>query len=573
MDTSDFAVRLADKLIAQLKDGRSPWQKPWTNGQLFGPYNPTTGNRYRGVNIVALMATDFTDPRWMTYKQAQSHGWQVKRSEKSTQIQHWIWEEERVRLGENGQPELDGQGKPIKERRRLAKPKVIGAAVFNAQQIEGIPALEAKRDSEWNPIEQAEKLLKASNAKIQHSAQGGAFYRLATDTIHLPNQDRFRNAGDYYSTALHELGHWTGHPGRLDRNLRNSIGSAGYAREQLRAEIASLILGSELGIGYDPSQHASYLDHWIQILTETPKEILYAAAEAERISEYILRIEEQKPGKQETQKARQVKRDVALEERTYLAVPYDERDEAKALGARWDAVKKAWYIGPGVDPAKIAKWELRHQPEPTLDPRAEFAAVLRSIGGIVDGDHPIMNGEAQRIPAHDDKRGDRTIFYVAHLDGVANGYAENNRTKEVVRWKAGGQLLSQEAKAELLAQAAQKRYIRRQTEQQIYEATSRRLLEELRGPGCSLEKTEYHEAKRINATLGAPVRNGDVLVPGYDLQGKLWTVQYIKADGRKRFAKDSRKHGCFHVVGALNSAIALQNITISPIVVIAEGYA
>jgi putative DNA primase/helicase len=574
MDTSDFARRLADKLIAQLKDGTSPWQKPWIDGQAFGPYNPTTGNRYRGVNIVALMATDFTDPRWMTYKQAQSDGWQVKRGEKSTQIQHWIWEEERVRLGQNGQPELDSQGKAIKERVRLARPKVIGAAVFNAQQIEGIPPLEPKRDSEWNPIEQAEKLLKASNARIQHSAQGGAFYGLATDTIHLPNQDRFGSAGDYYSTALHELGHWTGHPERLDRDLKNPFGSVGYAREELRAEIASLILGSELGIGYDPSQHASYVDHWIQILTETPKEILYAAADAERISEYILCIEEkQKPEMLQAQGARQVKREIALEERIYLAVPYDERNEAKALGARWDAVKKAWYVGPEVDPAKLAKWELRHQPEPTLDPRAEFAAVLRSIGGIVDGDHPIMNGEAQRIPAHDDKRGDRTIFYVAHVDGVPNGYAENNRTKEVVRWKARGQLLSQEAKAELLAQAEQKRYVRRQAEQQMYDATSKRLSEELRDLGHSSETTEYHKAKQIDATLGAPVRNGDVLVPGYDSQGKLWTIQYIKADGTKRFAKDSRKHGCFHVVGAPNSAAALQKIAVSPVVVIAEGYA
>jgi len=123
MDTSDFAVRLADKLIAQLKDGTSPWQKPWKDGQAFGPYNPTTGNRYRGVNIVALMATDFTDPRWMTYKQAQRQGWQVKRGEKSTQIQYWIWEEERVRLGRNGQPELDDQGKLIKELVRLERPK------------------------------------------------------------------------------------------------------------------------------------------------------------------------------------------------------------------------------------------------------------------------------------------------------------------------------------------------------------------------------------------------------------------------------------------------------------------
>jgi putative DNA primase/helicase len=574
MDTSDFAVKLADKLIAQLKDGSSPWQKPWKDGQAFGPYNPTTGNRYRGVNIVALMATDFTDPRWMTYKQAQSHGWQVKRGEKAAQIQHWIWEQERVRLGENGQPELDSQGKPIRELVRLERPKVIGAAVFNAQQIEGIPALEAKRNLEWNHIEQAEKLLKASNARIQHSAQGGAFYRLATDTIHLPNQDRFSNAGDYYSTALHELGHWSGHPDRLDRDLENPFGSAGYAREELRAEIASLILGSELGIGYDPSQHASYVDHWIQILTESPKEILYAAADAERISEYILRIEErQKAGTQETHEARQAKRDLVLQERIYLTVPYDERNEAKALGARWDAVKKAWYIGPEVDPVKLAKWELQHQPEPTLDPRAEFAAVLRSIGGIVDGEHPIMNGEAQRISAHDDKRGERTIFYVAHGDGVPGGYAENNRTKEVVRWKARGQLLSQEVKAEMLAQAEQKRYTRRHAQQQMYEATSKRLSEEIRGLGFSSETTDYHKAKQIDARFGAPVRAGDLLVPGYDLHGKLWTVQYIKADGTKRFAKDSRKHGCFHVVGAPNSAVALQKIALSPVVVIAEGYA
>jgi putative DNA primase/helicase len=78
MNTSDFARRLADKLIVQLKEGTAPWQKPWVEGQSFGPYNPTTGNRYRGVNVLALLGSDFSDPRWMTYKQAQSHGWQVR---------------------------------------------------------------------------------------------------------------------------------------------------------------------------------------------------------------------------------------------------------------------------------------------------------------------------------------------------------------------------------------------------------------------------------------------------------------------------------------------------------------
>jgi putative DNA primase/helicase len=72
-------------------------------------------------------------------------------------------------------------------------------------------------------------------------------------------------------------------------------------------------------------------------------------------------------------------------------------------------------------------------------------------------------------------------------------------------------------------------------------------MEELRNNNSGVSQTAYHQAKQIEATPGVPVRNGDVLVPGYDAEGKLWTVQYIKEDGTKRFTKNSRKHGCFHV--------------------------
>src|SRR5271157_860546 len=320
----------------------------------------------------------------------------------------------------------------------------------------------------------------------------------------------------------------------------------------------------------DPPESPA-LHHWVQILTDTPKEILYAAADAERISDYILTIE-QKKEIQHTQEVGVMRENIPHAERTYLAVPYAERHEAKALGARWDTVKKAWYVGPEADREKIAKWESKHQPAPALDPRAEFAAVLRSIGAVVEGNHPIMNGEAQRIPATNDKCGELTIFYVAHEDGVPNGYAENNRTKEVVRWKVTGQHLSPEAKTDLAAQAEQKRYARKQAERELYEATAKRLAEEQQLNISGVDPMEYHKAKQIEMTPGAPVRNGDVLVPGYDVEGKLWTVQYIKEDGTKRFAKDPRKHGCFHVVGAPNGA-ALQKLALSPIVVISEGYA
>jgi len=161
------------------------------------------------------------------------------------------------------------------------------------------------------------------------------------DTIQLPTRERFAKPSGYYATALHELGHWTAHPDRLDRDLGNPFGSEGYAREELRAEIASLILGSELGIGFDPDRHAGYVDHWVQILTDTPKEIMYASADAERISEYILTIEQKRRYDISRRLGRREK-NIPHAERTYLAVPYAERHEARALGARWDAVKKAW---------------------------------------------------------------------------------------------------------------------------------------------------------------------------------------------------------------------------------------
>ena len=115
---------------------------------------------------------------------------------------------------------------------------------------------------------------------------------------------------------------------------------------------------------------------------------------------------------------------------------------------------------------------------------------------------------------------------------MANGYAENNRTKEVMRWKARGQGLSEEQKNELLAEAEKKRYERRQQERERFEATADRLSGELRSLPSGAEKTAYHEAKGIEPLPGAPVRNGDVLVPGYDVEGKYGRSSTSKRTGQ-----------------------------------------
>ncbi len=307
-----YHVQVAEKLIEQLKQGTAPWQKPWEPGNPNSmlPYNPVTGKRYKGINVIHLMAQSaergYTDPRWMTYKQAQSIGAYVRRGEKGTRIQYWKFTETRIKTDEEGKPVLDENGKPIKEEVKLERPQVFFATVFNAQQIEGLPPLEKeKREIRWNPIERAEAILKASEAKIYHDQSDRAFYRLSTDSIHLPAREQFPTAANYYSTALHELGHWTGHPSRLNRDLNHPFGSPEYAREELRAEIASMILGDELGIGYDPSQHAAYVGSWIEVLKKAPLEIFRAASAAEKIQAYILGLEPERERKLEQEKESQ----------------------------------------------------------------------------------------------------------------------------------------------------------------------------------------------------------------------------------------------------------------------------
>ena len=86
----DHYTRVAEKLIEKLKEGAAPWQKPFdAGGYGTPPMNPTTGKRYRGGNMIHLMLQDHRDPRWMTYRQAQEAGAQVKEGEKGTPIIYW----------------------------------------------------------------------------------------------------------------------------------------------------------------------------------------------------------------------------------------------------------------------------------------------------------------------------------------------------------------------------------------------------------------------------------------------------------------------------------------------------
>lgn len=272
-----FSDKVAESLIERIQAGTAPWQRPYEESlHSTLPMNPTTGKRYNGINSMWLSIMQPNgDPRWMTYRQAAEKGWQVRRGEKSTLIECWVFEKQE-------KDEKTGEKKWVRLDRPFWKP----GYVFHATQIDGLPELPVPKH-DWNPIERVEALLKESQADIRHEAGATPHYSLTKDRIVMPERGQFLDAGRYAATALHELGHWTGHPSRLNRSMAHAFGSPDYAREELRAEIASYLLGQELGIGHDPGQHDAYLGSWLAALRQDPREIFRACADAEKIVTHV----------------------------------------------------------------------------------------------------------------------------------------------------------------------------------------------------------------------------------------------------------------------------------------------
>src|SRR5271165_3940159 len=260
------------------------------------------------------------------------------------------------------------------------------------------------------------------------------------------------------------------------------------------------------------------------------------------------------------------------EERQYLVVPYAEREEAKAAGAKWDWREKLWYIGPEGTLVGVAKWlpgNAAAKVPAQTNPREEFAELLRQLGGDVTGDHPIMNGRTHRMATLDDDRGEKSLFYVAHSDGRPAGYAKNNRTGEEQRWKASAVIMSKE---QFAAIAAPGKLAEREADRAAtWEKTAERLRAQLETYPALSADYDYLQAKRIQLQPGVyQTARGSLAIPAYDADGKLWSVQYVNSDGSKRFARESRKDGCFHV---LCSTDPVADLSQAGAIVVAEGYA
>ena len=288
MQTSEYRKAVTERLIGMLESGTAPWQKPWDAGiaAMNRPHN-FNGRPYHGVNALMLWCTaidkGYEDPRWLTFKQVNKLGGHVNKGEKAQIVEYWQWEKE-VENPETGE----------KEKVPLEHPKVYRAAVFNADECTGLPKLR-RQAQKWSPVERAENIIAANGVPVTHNTDGSAFYSPGGDFICLPPRESFATVDAYYSTLLHEVGHSTGHPTRLNREFGGQFGSEGYAREELRAELASTFLCGELGIATTGSdeQHAAYVKSWVSALKNDYNEIFRAAADAEKICNYLYEREKE----------------------------------------------------------------------------------------------------------------------------------------------------------------------------------------------------------------------------------------------------------------------------------------
>lgn len=588
-----FRDRVVTEMIRHIEAGTAPWQKPWKPGEYREqPMNPTTGKNYRGMNAVWLEAHGYADPRWMTYKQAQSIGAQVRKGERGWQIEYWQRSETKPLLDASGKPVLGEDGKPKTTSYELERPRVFRTTVFNGSQIEGLEPHRPKTlDPAFQPLAEAEKLLAAGGVEIREDQHDRAFYRPSTDRIHLPQRDTFRGVEEYYATALHELAHATGHPSRLARDLSGGFGSENYAREELRAEMAAYMVNTSLGLGHNPERHAAYVGSWLQALKDDRNLLFQAARDAETIQTWItqpelrpelrqavearISMDQQQPVLSaampaQTGPAKEPALSPSLQtepgQRIWLAVPFKEKDAAKAAGARWDAKAKAWYAPPGINPEGLAQWlpkadQPRRQPE-DLDPVAEFAAAAAAHGLKIDG-LPQMDGKWHRVPLHDDRGKDLNGAYKAHLDGRPAGLIRNFRTMgEAEKWIATGHRLDP-AELEQLKAESRAREARQKQELTTRQAAKARLAADILAQGQPLDGHPYLDRKQIQAYGLKRHEDGSVMVPCRDAEGELWNIQFIKNDGEKRFLKEGRMDGLMHRIEGTRGGPT----------VIAEGYA
>jgi len=292
----DIYQEVTDKIIAALERGVLPWQRGWDQVACGAPMNPTTGRVYRGINNLMLGLTQDLrfngDPRWCSYRQAKERGWQVRKGETATTV---VFYKRCLRKGDAGNASVGGDaggsgghshgGGDDNRYFRLLRT----SPVFHASQMDNVPVYcpPDLSTQHWRTPEAVETILTNSGARIDYGGSSACFIP-AQDCIRLPPKAAFRSDAAFAYTALHELSHYAYAAPRLNLSQGGRFGSAAYAFEELVVSIASVNVCTVIGVAAEIENTASYAADWLTVLKSEKKAIFRAAADAQRVADYLL---------------------------------------------------------------------------------------------------------------------------------------------------------------------------------------------------------------------------------------------------------------------------------------------
>jgi len=258
--------KITEQIIATLEAcDANGWEMPWRQLGAGLAANAVSHKNYRGINrlILGMAAYEngYSDPRWLTYKQAKDLGGNVRKGEKSTRIIFF----KPLKVADKNNP-----GKTV------SIPLARYYSVFSAEQCEGLRIEPSHNESTL----ETDVLALARSLTTVNLGGDRAFHRPSTREITMPHLSQFTDQAAFDATLLHELVHWTAP--EVDRKKDD------YAFEELVAELGSVFLCESLGVEYKIEHHASYLKSWLKALKDDPRYIIKAARLAEQASEYLL---------------------------------------------------------------------------------------------------------------------------------------------------------------------------------------------------------------------------------------------------------------------------------------------
>jgi antirestriction protein ArdC len=288
---TDLYNKVTDQIVASLEQGVRPWIKPWSAehaaGRITRPLR-ANGLAYQGINVLVLwgeaVAKGYSAPIWMTFRQALELNAHVRKGERGSTV---VYASTVTSTGTDAQ---------TGEESEQAIPFLKSYTVFNVEQIEGLPAhFHAVKEPRLDPvqrIERAESFFAATRADIRNGGNM-AYYNIDSDFVHMPPFEAFRDAESYYAALAHECTHWTRHKSRLDRDMgRKKWGDAGYAMEELVAELGSAFLCADLDLTPEVREdHAAYISGWLEVLKHDKRAIFSAAAHAQKAADYLSHLQ------------------------------------------------------------------------------------------------------------------------------------------------------------------------------------------------------------------------------------------------------------------------------------------